>query len=324
MEYTRVSRGNDGVYRLSNSEQKTWKRCQRKWWLSYHRRLQAGSKSFTGALAIGTRVHLGLAAYYNGKFDRDYAMATYEAAGVIDKAKTIDSNDSKIDSEIDLGRIMLEGYFDWVEETGADVGLKLIAPETIIEAPSGVDGVNLRGRIDARFERLADGRRVVMDHKTAAQLSAIENTVHMDEQFRMYHLLERMEAWARDTSQEKMTDGVIVNVLRKVKRTERANPPFYERYEVRHNDTDLRNFYVRMHGVIRQILEAESRLNAGEDHHYVVPPNPTNTCSWDCPFYSVCPMFDDGSRAEDFLSEFYTVGDPDERYTELEQKNAAS
>jgi hypothetical protein len=319
-----MSRSADGVYRLSNSELRTWLRCPRKWWLAYYRSLASVGENLVGPLPLGTRVHLALATYYAGDFDREDALRVYkeDAQTAVDALTEIDpyADTKKLVSEIELGRIMLEGYFEWVEETGADEGLTIVAPETAIEAPLNIDSdrVHLRGKLDVRIKRDFDDARVFMDHKTTASLDSFNKTIQIEQQFLTYQLLERLEAWAIGGDSPERTDGGVYNLLRKVKRTPQARPPFYDRIEVRHNDTELRNYYVRVHGIAMQILDAERRLREGVDHHYVVPPNPTRDCGWDCPFLLACPMFDDGSRVEQFLDAYFTEVDPDARYNREE------
>lgn len=285
--------------------------------------LSTQSEKKTGPLAIGNRVHEALATYYAGEWNREAALQTYKEAAQADVDTTLATDPfadtKKLMSELELGQIMLEGYFDWVEETGADEMLEVIAPETAIEAPLEVEGdqVHLRGKLDVRVRRKFDGARMFVDHKTVASLDQFNKTAPMEQQFLTYQLLERLEAWAIGGDTGERADGGIYNLLRKVKRTAQAKPPFYDRIEVRHNDLELRNYYVRVHGIVRQVLNAERALVQGTQHHYVVPPNPTRDCTWDCPFFNVCPMFDDGSRAEDFLNAYYVQIDPDARY-ELE------
>lgn len=319
-----MSRGADGIYRVSNSELRTHKRCPRKWWLAYHRKLVPIRDEVVGARSIGTRVHVALATYYSGQFDVEEALRTYKEISDEDRVRFLTDNEladtRKLDSEIDLGRIMLEGYFEWLAETGADEGLKVIAAETPIEAPIvGVPSVHIRGKLDLRLQREWDGARLFLDHKTVGSLQQANGTIIQDEQMLTYHLLEKLEAIAIGDDSGEFTDGGLYNMLRKVKRTATAKPPFYDRIEVRHNETELRNFYTRITGQVYRILEAELELNRGTDHHYIVPPNPTRDCSWDCDFYHVCPLFDDGSRAEDFVRDNYSVGDPDARYLEQEK-----
>ena len=69
--------------------------------------------------------------------------------------------------------------------------------------------------------------------------------------------------------------------------------------------------------VIRDINDVTARLDAGESHLTAAYPRPNKDCSWKCEFFPVCPLFDDGSRAEDMIQSLYVVGDPLDRYPDL-------
>jgi len=43
-------------------------------------------------------------------------------------------------------------------------------------------------------------------------------------------------------------------------------------------------------------------------------PMPTRDCSWQCDYYHVCTMLDDGSRAEDMLATTFVHVSPLQRY----------
>jgi len=130
-------------------------------------------------------------------------------------------------------------------------------------------------------------------------------TIAMNEQMLHYHLLELLNG-----GEDERSDGALYNMLRKVKRTARANPPFYERVEVRHNPHELESFMKRISGEIMDMLVAEARLNDGGDPLTIVYPTINDSCSWSCDFYPICPMVDDGSRLEDAIANLYTVGEP--------------
>jgi hypothetical protein len=51
------------------------------------------------------------------------------------------------------------------------------------------------------------------------------------------------------------------------------------------------------------------QLEAGADHRAVAYPSPGDYCNWGCPFVKLCPMFDDGSRADDMLAANFVQGD---------------
>ena len=69
------------------------------------------------------------------------------------------------------------------------------------------------------------------------------------------------------------------------------------------------------------IIDIERRLkNPPDGAHKITPyrvayPTPRDTCTWDCDFFLVCPLFDDGSRVEDMIDRYYVKGDPLSYYT---------
>lgn len=301
--------------KVSNSEVQTWKRCRRKWWFAYYRKLKLITEPTTGPRALGLRAHYALAEFYRtGR----HPVEVFNETVVQDYENTPEEQHEDIKKQADLGRIMLEGYLDWVAESGADAGLSIVGIEQAVEVPSGVEGVNLLGRLDMRVRREVDDAQLFLDHKTVGNLTEPIRTLHMDEQMLMYHLLEYLllSVWGQGNA--RYTDGGLYNMLKKVKRTSQATPPFYDRVEVRHNIHELRSYYLRVMGTIRDILEATKLLDEGNDARWVAYPTPMKNCTWDCDFFAICPMFDDGSNAEGLLTSIYIEGDPYERYTDPE------
>lgn len=313
---------------VSNSEVQAFKRCRRKWWLTYHRKLKLRERKPTGPLAIGTRVHLALATMYDPEtagrvnpFDvleravtEDWT--TYKHALTASGAPEDPNVITQFNKDIALERIMLEGYVQWLAESGADSELTLVSAETYMESPikvPGRDNVSIIGKLDARVIRNTDGVRLFVDHKTTQTFDMLERGLSMDEQMLHYHLLE----WLSEV-EDGRCDGAIYNMLRKVKRGPTAVPPYYKRTEVRHNEQELNSYRARLSGVIYDMLAVEDKLNSGEDPSSVVYPSPNRNCSWDCDFFRICHMLDDGSRAEDALASMYTAGDPLAHYTSKE------
>ena len=308
-------------YPISNSTIQSFLRCRRKWWLGYYRGLTPRVEKAVGPLAIGTRVHIALSAYYSTEH-RD-AIAAYDETVRQDKERCPELV-ADIEKESALGRVMLEGYFAWIAETGIDQGLTVISDEERIEVASGYPGVLLIGKLDVRVRREEDNARLFIDHKTVGSL--LVPTLPMDPQMLMYHLLEFLKLLSDTGAQADLEtslplahercDGGLYNMLKKSKRTTRATPPFYDRIHVQHNIHELRSFWVRLHGTIRDILEVKDALDAGADHHFVAYPSPRSTCSWDCPFFAICGLADDGSHFEGAIELSYRVADPYRYYDE--------
>jgi len=70
------------------------------------------------------------------------------------------------EKEAELGRIMLDGYLEWVEEEGIDSELEMISTEEIISMPMFNGEIELQGKLDMRVRRKADGVRMFRDFKT--------------------------------------------------------------------------------------------------------------------------------------------------------------
>ena len=304
--------------RISNSEIQTYKDCKRRWWLSYYRRLQPKQKNFTGALALGSRVHEALDMYYSKEIPLLEAHAQLVAADKqLLESEFRDTYD--LDSEAELGRIMLEGYLQWIEDNGIDAELEMISTEEIIEMPLLDNRVILQGKIDMRVRRKADGVRMFRDFKTVGgSFTDFASMAHMNEQILTYMMLETAQ-----NKEGERSEGGIFTMLKKVKRSANAKPPFYEQMEVRHNVFALRSFWQRIHGTLTDMLHSRDLLDAGGDHRFVVYPSPSRDCKWKCSFFSICPMFDDGSAAEAAIEDAFQSSDPYAYYGVEEKKGNA-
>jgi len=306
----------DDPIRVSNSEIQTWKDCRRRWYLSYYKELgiRRNKDKPTGARQLGTRLHVALCAMYE------------EQRNPVDVANEIYAEDEKLFAdypdkitemrkEQDLVKAMLEGYVEWVAEEAADEGIELVDAETVIEVPSAVKGVLMRGKLDQRVHRKVDGARLFLDHKSVPDLTTPVRMLPLDEQMKFYHLLERLDSLHKTGNEPQWrTDGGLYNMLRKVKRTATAKPPFYGRTEIRHNDTTLRNTWIRVHKILEELVLTRQALDGGADHQYMCPPRPSRDCTWKCDFFMICPMMDDGSNVDGLTEEYFTHVDPHERY----------
>lgn len=297
----------------SNSEIQTFKDCRRRWWLSHVRKLKRKFVEISRPRDVGTQVHKTLDVYYGNDMDVDYAMGYFYH--LVESQEAMFAEDEKQLKEAawvsETSRIMLEGYFEWVRDEGVDAHLTIVAPEATVQAPLGDTGYVLLGKLDVRVWNDETNARQFLETKTVANFSDLEKWSHMNEQLYEYHLLELLMGLEDDTR----TDGAILNMIRRVKRTRNAKPPFFKRKDVWHNEDELRNFYYRVFGAVHDMIYVRKRLERGASHHVVAYPRPTRDCSWKCDFFQVCPMFDDPhSDAEGFLAAGFEEHDPHARY----------
>lgn len=294
-----------GIVRLSNSEIQTFKDCRRRWWLTYYRRMKPRNQDMTGALALGSRIHAAFEEHYaNGAplLKAHTELVEKDRNILLSEFRDVDT----LESEADLGRIMLEGYEQWVEEEGIDAELEFISSEETIVMPLFNGEVELQGKIDMRVRRKIDGVRMFRDFKTVGgSLSDFANLAPMNEQVMTYMLLESSQ-----NKEGERSEGGIFTMLKKVRRTASARPPFYDQIEVRHNVFTMRAFWNRIHGTITDLMRVRTALDEGSDHTLVAYPHASRDCKWKCQFFTVCTLFDDGSAAEQALTEMFEEGDP--------------
>lgn len=298
--------------KVSQSELTEFRDCRRKWWLHY---VEGWDKydTYSGPLPLGTNVHAALCEYYSPGGTKHSAMEllykTYNDS--LQNCSEYEYDD--VQKDFDLAIIMVEGYFEWLEETGTDQWLEVIEPEKEIEFDIEVSGKSVRimGKRDiiARDTQTGgDGLATLMDHKTCQSFT--DPILDLNEQARMYLLLQRLNG-------STVVQNCLWNLLRKVKRTARATPPFYKREELYVSEDELRRYYERITGIIADIIDVRARLANGERHYSIVYPRPSRDCSWKCQFRMVCPMIDsDPEAAQRYLEDNYVRKDPYERYQE--------
>lgn len=315
--------------RISHSEMKTFLRCRRKWYLSEFRGLGPKGVDPTGALKSGSRVHVALEAFYTPGMDameelkkaQEHDWSQYTAYLVTIGEPPDQGTTEGFAKDCELERAMVEGYGEWIAESGEDADLEFIDTEQVVSVPGEMafpllvqrhgKPFEIVGKLDARVRRNMDGKRLFMDHKTAQSLTMALPMLQQDPQMLHYHWLE---SWTADGA---WTDGALYNVLKKVKRTKAAKPPFYARYEIHHNADEIAAYETRLAHLIADIFRMEEALQTAgtyRDAAQMAYPNPTRDCSWDCPFFTLCPMFDDGSRVEHAIRDGYQSRDPLARY----------
>lgn len=302
---------------ISNSEIQTFKSCKRRWFLGNYLGLQPNEKSYVGPLPLGTRVHDSLEQYYlNGTNPVDAYNRLQRVDAELFRESPEGSMEDKIkkfNDESELGRIMLEGYLGWLDDENPDSGLRVVGAEKKLEyrLPAPYSRVVLIGKVDLEVQRLEDDTRATLDHKTAASFDDYHKYAHLSEQLMHYTMLARLNP---DENGNRV-DGGIYNLLKKVKRSSRANPPFYERIDVRFNSKMLESYWIRTMGTVRDIMNTRDALDNGADHRSVVYPTPT--MDWKTgksPFFQLYSLMDDGSNFEAYIEDNFYQGNPNQRY----------
>lgn len=296
------------MIKASNSELQCFKDCRRRWYLDYYRGLKTEEKH-TGALALGTNVHTSLATFYSPKGNKGLALGVISSIYEEARENCSEIEVAQLEKDYKMARTIVEGYFEWLEETGADSNLEIIEPEAELHHDLEILGevVRLMGKRDVIAVDTSTGIATLIDHKTCATFN--DPVLDLNEQSRMYLLLQRLNG-------STVVQNCIWNLLRKVLRTARAEPPFYKRESIYVGEQDLRYFYERVVGTLRDIVSVRRALDEGGSHRSHCYPRPSGDCSWKCSYRTVCPMMDADPHVEEFIKITYKEGDPYARYTD--------
>lgn len=314
------------VDRISQSRLKDFQRCKRRYWLRHVRRLAPKLYGPVGPLQSGTRVHTALEAFYTPGSQLDPCQALEDVIAESERAyftacetEGVEPDTLVLDQfrkDADLERAMVNGYFEWLSDTGADAYLRITAAEeqvSITAEQLGADfgrPVAIVGKLDARAVDEVTGFTQFVDHKTVQNFAQMLPTLQSDPQMLHYHLLLSI------LRPDEHVDGALYNMLRKVKRGPRSKPPYYQRETIIHNAEEIESYRLRLIGLITNVFEFEDRIRQLGDLgvKMFAQPNPTRDCSWDCSFYDICGQFDDGSRVEAAIADMFEDRDPLERY----------
>lgn len=304
----------DDPLRLTNSGMKEFMEDKRKWMLNSIFGFKKRGEAPVGPLALGSRVHSALEYLYR---EGDGLLSEYAKLSEIDRSLFMASPDGfwteKVDafnSEVELGRIMLEGYQEWAEEEGLDADITVEAVEKTVTAPIKDGRVMLMSKQDLTIVDHMDDARVIRDFKTAQNMSDYDKLSSIDSQLPFYQYVESL------ADPDARLDGGQFVVLRKVKRTARSKPPYYQVWRTRANPHALESMSLKVDGLADDMLDVRNRILAGEDHRRIAPSNPTRDTSWKNQFYDLYPMMDDGSDYIRMLGDLYEQVNPLLRYGE--------
>lgn len=305
--------------RLTNSEMGTWRDCKRKWYWGQRLGLRQRDRPPAGAASdIGTRVHAALAVRYDPVTSGDPLIALH--AKIESDVIAHPDYEETIRKEADLCDAMVSGYGEWLEETGADQDLIVIASEAKLEVEMR-PGVMLLSKLDTRVERRSTGERLALEFKTVGDLTSPLPMLQLDTQLLTEHLVEFL--LLRESGEEgARAQGVLYRMLRKVKRTSRANPPFYGEEQISHSLDELRNHWKHVSTIADEILAAHAAFDAGADPQPLMYPSPCRDCTWKCPFLGACKLYNASGDIEGYLAEFFEARDPLERYNVTEEADA--
>jgi hypothetical protein len=295
---------------ISNTELAVWDRCRRMWLALYYFQVAPAEEAVTGNRLLGIRVHSALEGYYGYELDPlDVLKVIYLTA-----AAEHPDHQGELMAEHDMANAMVEGYLDWVAETGADADLEIVATEKDLQIPmpGRESEVLLRCRMDQVGYRASNDTLIFVDHKTSPSFERHE-MLELDVQMPHYCLLQKLAA-ASAGPDAPLVAGGAVNTLRRVKRTARSKPPYYQRDYFSINPDQVATAWHRANAIVKEILAARYHMDwffslqpdMSDPHcmellnliqrEYLRPTPIITDCSWRCPLArGLCAAMSDGS-----------------------------
>lgn len=314
---------------ISGSEMALWTRCPRFWLARYYYGLVPADPIPYSNMQLGTRVHTALEGLYGYELDPLVVLEVIYGTAITEHPE----HEEGLRKEWDLAHAMVQGLIEWTVSEGADADYRLLGTEMDIRVPlPQVDGVELRGQLDQIARQVSTGFLRFRDWKTSDGFED-HATMELDPQFRLYSVLLHLANGTRPGDDPQGRDvpmGGLITTLRRVKRTERAKPPFYQTTPVLYNPEQLDATLLRVQQICREIMEARRQLDwaSGQDmatlnriQRSVCRPVPVKRdCSWRCELSKgVCVSMDDGADWVGMLfrSGRWVQGDP---YAHYEQR----
>ena len=311
-------------YFVSYSQLNTWRRCKRRWYLSYVEQLEKDGPP-ANALWLGVGVHEALDQYYaNNPRDvkvlresfNEWAFAQKED---IEKriAGRVEAEQVKMDIQknYELGLALMDNYAEFAPANDA---FDVLATEQEFEVPVGLSirmyddetgqiglvPVYYRGRIDGIVRLHENDKLYLLEHKTAKQFN--EQKLVLDQQSTSY-------IWAAETLFKYKISGVYYNILRKQAKSPRVRLPLVYRITVDRSRASVRDFPSQ---VAMMVKDMELTAEHGLYYH-----TPADDCNY-CQFFTICAMIQDEADPQEFIDIYYRRKEDEPEDTILAEETA--
>jgi len=148
--------------------------------------------------------------------------------------------------------------------------------------------VFITGKVDEVLVDERTGEHIVNDYKTVKDFRK-DHEFWADDQLLTYALLlQRTEGLRPSVGRHTM--------LRKVGRSARAKPPFYDRADIYITPSMIDGHEQNIRATVADMVRVSQDLDR-DGYARSAYPNPTRDCGWDCDFVAPCALFDDGLDA---------------------------
>jgi len=253
-----------------------------------------------GPAALGTKVHQAILEgwYMTGGDPVAHHDAIYRAALVrMGEEGAPEWDHDQLYKDWVVGRNCVEAYFEWMAREGADHGYTIEGVEQQVEAPILDGRVLLRGKVDLRMVRDADGSRRVSDLKTSGlQMTTVHHRLERSYQPVIYD-------WLLELDSGENVAAATFRIIKKVNKRSSGKPQV-EEFSV----PGALRARANRRAMIERIAVEMLSLRAKVDHPEVFYIHPSDACAW-CEFRDPCRLADeDPAAARAMLDDLFTAG----------------
>lgn len=276
---------------ITHSDIKNFLECRRQWYYDYVLDYRPPEK-LTGPLALGTRVHAALEAYYRG--ETDDPVAWIDAKGRED-LEALDYNpdakpwdESQMYEDMIIGRNCITAYMDWLEATNADANYNVVSVEEKVEVPILDGKAVLRGKVDLLHEDISNGIICSLDFKTAARTDGLRDELERAYQHWCYLI------GAQYMYPDRIVDCAQYTVLRKVKKLPKVvseESPLVTRFTVPATRRNIDAKRAQIERIATEMIHLRNQTDPA-----VFYPAPGKHCRW-CGFKAPCEIADESVEA---------------------------
>lgn len=302
---------------ITHSDLNQFLTCRRMWHYNYILDFRPPEK-LTGPLALGTRVHAALEAFYKG--ETTDPIEWIKAKGKADLELLEQSDDPKpwdfdnMYEDMITGKHCLTAYMEWLDETGADDHLRTVSVEEKVEVPILDGRAVLRGKVDLLQEDISSGLLCVNDFKTYARDDGLRE--QLERAYQHWCYLIGMQALYPDRNIE----CARYTVIRKVKKWPKTPPatPLVQRWTVPATRRNMATKKAQIERIALEMINLRDKTDPS-----IFYPTPGKHCNW-CDYKQPCELADESQEASLQLlrNGKYVSGTRYDRYNTKETENA--
>ena len=299
--------------KITQSDLAAFKRDRRVWFLKTYLGIRPKQEKTSGPLVLGTMVHTALEGRY--RYGQDLLEAYDAAVQETHDAYILTEpyfSEHEWNKQAELGRIMLEGYEEWLDTEHIDSDISTFAVEKLLQVETTYHGipVTLSGKADHIVRNNLTGELLVYDWKTTNNLERMTRQAHTTDQLPYYMTLQQA------LEPDEYVAGAAFTMLLKTKRSDRARPPFYRREPVRFTPEALENRQAGIGGAISDYVRVVAQLHDGAANPLRLAYANPGVMSFDRDLDPLIDIMDNGGNVPGVIAALYKQVNPYERYAE--------